>query len=59
MSFVKSKKYCRFWKACGSFKRSECESEIMDVERCYRYTQLESEENLKQLKGAIRKLRRI
>jgi len=50
MSFVKSKKYCKFWKICPSFKRSECESEIMDVERCFKYATLESQENLKKLR---------
>lgn len=42
--FSKPKNYCKYWKACADFKRSQCDDSEMFVEGCRKYKEREDAE---------------
>jgi hypothetical protein len=42
--FVKPKRYCKYWKACPKFRRSECDDEVMETSSCPQYKERERQE---------------
>ena len=44
MTYAKPKQYCKYWKACCNFKRSECDDEVRDTKYCCHYREREEKE---------------
>lgn len=42
--FARAKQYCKYWKACVDFRRSECDDLVMDTKGCWKYKERENKE---------------
>jgi len=47
--FARPKTYCKYWKACADFKRSQCEDSEMFIEGCRKFKEREDESKRKKL----------
>ena len=45
MTFAKPKQYCKLWRCCPNFKRSECNDDVIDTENCDKYKERKDKEN--------------
>jgi hypothetical protein len=42
--FAKPKNYCKYWKSCADFRRSQCEETEMFIEGCRKYQEYKEKE---------------